>query len=94
MGFSQTPRCPAGCDRRERSGIKHTGGTSAVQLVSHATGGMAITTGVSQRSSLTNYSTPMSLVGKGGAHKDRKKDTKKYQSRKKGLTKDPEREIL
>ncbi len=31
---------------------------------------------------------------KGGAHKDRKKDAKKYQSRKKGLTKDPEREIL
>ena len=31
---------------------------------------------------------------KGGAHKDRKKDAKKYQSRKKGLTRDPEREIL
>ena len=31
---------------------------------------------------------------KGGAHKDRKKDAKKYQSRKKGLTHGPEREIL
>ena len=31
---------------------------------------------------------------KGGAHKDRKKDAKKYQSRKKGLTKDPDREKL
>ena len=31
---------------------------------------------------------------KGGAHKDRKKDAKKYQSRKKGLTQGPEREIL
>ncbi len=31
---------------------------------------------------------------KGGAHTDRKKDAKKYQSRKKGLTHGPEREIL
>ena len=31
---------------------------------------------------------------KGGVHKDRKKDAKKYQSRKKGLTQNPEREIL
>ena len=31
---------------------------------------------------------------KGGAHRDKKKHEKKYQSRDKGLTKDPEREIL
>ena len=31
---------------------------------------------------------------KGGAHRDRKKYAKKYQSRKKGLTTDPKREIL
>lgn len=31
---------------------------------------------------------------KGGAHRDKKKYAKKYQSRTKGLTKGPEREIL
>ena len=31
---------------------------------------------------------------KGGAHRDKKKYAKKYQSRTKGLTKDPERGIL
>jgi len=31
---------------------------------------------------------------KGGAHKDRKKDAKKYRSRGKRLTKNQEREIL